>query len=113
VKLICGLRARYSYKGLFKNSGILTLPCILIDLLCVFKFNISVLFETNSDFHAYNTRYKNNVTVPAHSSDSLSKSPYYLAATIFDHLPTIIRKIKNITLFRNLLKKMLLEKGIL
>jgi hypothetical protein len=90
VRLICGLSAKFSCRGYFKKFDLLTVPCLFIYVLCIFKFNNSDLFETNSDLHRYNTRNKNDVVIPLHTSNSLSKSPYYLAATLFDHLPKLM-----------------------
>jgi hypothetical protein len=92
VRLICGLRARYSCRGYFKKLDFLTVPSLFIYTLCVFKFNNASLFEVNSDFHNYNTRNKNNVVLPPHLTNTLSRSPYYLSATLFDHLPSLLRK---------------------
>jgi hypothetical protein len=76
----------------------------------MFKFNNPNLFEANSDLHSYNTRNKNNIALPVHSSNTVGKSPYYLTAIFFDHLPLVLRKIKNLNLFKNLLMKLLTDK---
>jgi hypothetical protein len=108
--LICVLRARSSCGGYFKKLELLTVPCLFVYGFCMFKFNNPGLFETNSGFHTYNTRNKSNIVIPVRTTNSLNKNPYYLAVTLFDHLSKLMSKIKNINLFRNLLKKLLLEK---
>lgn len=110
VRLNCGIRARDSCRGQFKKLNFLTVPCIFIYTLCTFKFNNSALFETNYDLHDYNTRNKEKVAIPCHSSSRLSRSPYYIAGTFFDHLPSLLRMVKNVNLFKNLLRKILVDK---
>ena len=68
------------------------------------------MYNYNTDHHNYNTRNKDKVALPIHSSNLVANSTYYKSAVLYDHLPQIMRNIKNITLFKTVLKKLLVEK---
>jgi hypothetical protein len=64
----------------------------------------------NKDLHSYNTRNKNKVAIPVHNTTKIKKSPCFQNAKFYDNLPSSLRNLKNDTLFKNLLKKLLLDK---
>ena len=93
----------------FKKMQMLTIPCIFIMACCVFRKQYPEFFSYNSDNHSYNTRNKDKVALPKHSTNILSKSTYYKCAILYDHLPKSLRNVKHLTFFRTLLKKFLVD----
>ena len=87
-----------------RRLKLLTVPCIFIYANCVFKKQFPNLYNYNTDHHNYNTRNKDKVALPIHSSNLVANSTYYKSAVLYDHLPQIMRNIKNITLFKTVLK---------
>ena len=50
------------------------------------------------------------MALPIHSSNLVANSPYYKSAVLYDHLPQILRNIKNVTFFKTVLKKLLIDR---
>ena len=85
-------------KELFKSLNILPLQSQYIYSILLFITKNKDQFFLNSHIHAINTRYKNNLYVPAANLTLYQKSVYYSGIKIFNHLPTTI---KNLTSDRN------------
>jgi hypothetical protein len=68
------------------------------------------LYHLNKDLHSYNTRNKNKVVLPVHSTTKIKQIPYFQTTKFYDNLPSSLRNLKNDTLFKNLLKKLLVDK---
>jgi hypothetical protein len=68
------------------------------------------LYHLNKDLHSYNTRNKNKVAIPVHNTTKIKKRSYFPTAKFYDNLPSSLRDLKNDILFKNLLKKLLVDK---
>lgn len=108
LRFIFGLNKRESCRNLFKQLGILTLPCILLlNLLVYAKTELNT--NTLNSHHMYNTRNGTTLEIPLHRLAKYKQSPKYLAIKVYNHLPD---RYKNLQLkcFKLELKKILINK---
>lgn len=109
IRHIVGVNKRTSCKQIFKELGILTLPCIYILQLLIYakaEFNHLDLLNKN---HNYNTRNNLVLEVPQHNLSIFEKSPEYLAIKMYNKLPNEYKNF-NEKYFKQTLKKMLIKK---
>ena len=67
------------------------------------------LFYTYNQIHSVHRRYKTNLHPPIANLTKFQKGVYYSCINVFYNLPCIIKDLaKEITLFRNVLKRFLL-----
>jgi hypothetical protein len=102
-KLLCG----ESCRNHFKSLDMLTVPAMFIYSCAMYRRVRPQLYTLNTDLHGYETRNKNKISIPVHKTTFYEKSPYYITAKIYDHLPLVLKNIKNDMFFKNLLKKIL------
>ena len=110
LRIINNFSPETSCRTHFRRLKLLTVPCIFIYANCVFKKQFPNLYDSHADHHNYNTRNKDKVALPIHSSNLVANSTYYKSAVLYDHLPLVMRNIKNISFFKTVLKKLLIEK---
>ena len=110
LRIINNFSPETSCRSHFKRLNLLTVPSIFIYACCVFKKQYPNLYNSHSDHHSYNTRNRDKVALPIHSSNLVANSPYYKSAVLYDHLPQILRNIKNVTFFKTVLKKLLIDR---
>jgi hypothetical protein len=99
-----------SCKPLFSEFNLLTIPSLYIFCCIMYRKLHQDKFILNSQIHQYNTRNKSKSITQKHDSTFFEKSPHYNSAKLFNYLPRILRDINNVTLFKNLLKKILISK---
>jgi hypothetical protein len=99
-----------SCKPIFAELNLLTVPCIYIFSLIMYRKLHPKEYVLNEHVHNYNTRNKSKSVVPKHTSNIIEKSPLYNSAKMYDFLPQIMRNIINVVLFKNVLKKILVLK---
>jgi hypothetical protein len=110
LRTIKRLTSRNSCKPVFKELKLLTIPCIYIFWAIMYRKLHPEEYISNEQIHNYNTRNKSKTVIPKHTSNIIEKSPQYNSAKFYDFLPKCMRNIVNITLFKNLLKKVLIHK---
>ena len=110
LRILNNFSPETSCRSHFRKLNLLTVPSIFIYSCCVFKKQYPNLYNSHSDLHSYNTRNRDKVALPIHSSNFISNSSYYRSAVLYDHLPQILRNIKNVTLFKTVLKKLLVDR---
>ncbi|KAK9511656.1 hypothetical protein O3M35_000276 [Rhynocoris fuscipes] len=77
LRIVLGLNANATCRGLFKNPNILTVPSIYIyNCLLIYK-NSPSLFERYINSTSYNTRGKNNLMFPLHKLSSYERGYLY------------------------------------
>ena len=91
----------------FKNMNILRVNDLHKLSLAIFMFkNITnSTFNTNSDFHHYNTRFRNNLVIPLHNLTMTQKNWYIRAIKVWNRVPTHIKTSNTLNFFKNELKK--------
>lgn len=109
IRIIFKIKPRDSCKPLFKEHNILTLPAIVIYECSLYVYTHSTLFKRNYDYHTYETRNKNSITLTKHAKQLFETSPHYFCSKIFNSLPANIRNHKNINSFRKSLKQFLIN----
>ena len=93
IRVLCKVGYREHCKNLFIEHNILTFPCLYILHIALFiKENLCKL-QTNSNFHYYPTRKKDDIRLQLSKSKLSRTSPYYIGSLIFNKLPFDIKKI--------------------
>lgn len=111
VRTIVGINSMQSCRSLFKELNILPLACIYILEILIFVKNNESQFVSNNDFHEYNTRHNQLLTVPAHNLTLYEKSPKYMGIKCFNKLPNDLKSINNINTFKKNIFDFLLERS--
>ena len=109
IRCMAGLSITETCKNVFKEYGILTLPCLLIYELCRYVYINKDKFESNKDVHGINTRQKNNFHIPFRSLNITLNSPNSLGLRVYNHLPQDIKNCNSMILFKKRLKLYLLN----
>jgi hypothetical protein len=87
MRVIKGVNKRTSCRPIFKQLNILPLPCIYILELVTFTKNNLHLFKKNSDFHSYNTRFKDNLRTDKHRTTLYERGPRSAGISLYNRLP--------------------------
>ena len=112
LRMIYGVPPTHSCVALFRDFGVLTLPCLYLFECAIFvKKNIH-LFNKNSDTHSYNTRNHNQLSVFQHSKALFEGCPKYRLVHIYNKLPEQIRNIASISKFKKCLFNYLLDMNL-
>ena len=112
IRTIFRVPKRTSCVNLFTELGILTVPGIYIYESCMFVKNNLNLFEINQDVHSYNTRNRNKLRVIQHSKSFMEKGPKYRLIHIYNKLPSEVKNLQNINMFKKRLFALLLESNL-
>ena len=107
IRSIKKMQFRESCRGVFKVEGILTVYALYIYEALVFFFKNRESFERRV-FHGYNTRTI-NVNYPIHRLTLTERSPYYMCLRLFNHLPYGIKSMTSQRLFKNSIKRLLID----
>jgi hypothetical protein len=102
-----------TFRNLFKQLQILTLPTQYIFSLLVFVVKNRDLFLSNSKIHDINTRYNYNLHLPTTNSTLVQKGVLYSGSRIYNHLPLHIKILFNdLKHFKSKLKSFLIEQTL-
>ena len=95
----------------FKNMNILKLQSLhdFSLALRMFKNNHLATFETNSNFHNYRTRNRNNLVVPRYNLSVTQKNWVYRSINIWNSIPSYIKDCDSVTKFKTNLKSYLIN----
>ena len=78
--------------------------------LLVFVNKNRGLFQSNSEIHDLNTRFKHNLHLPSTNLTLVQKAVLYSGSKIYNHLPSNIKVLSNdAKLFKSTLKSYLIE----
>jgi hypothetical protein len=98
----------FSCKQLFKDHKILTFYAIYVFQTVLLVKNYSKYTSLNSDFHTYNTRFKNNYHMPHRRLNFTNNSPFVRGVKFFNVLPESIKSLSG-GRFKNELKSWLID----
>ena len=108
LRLIFSLDARQSCRPIFRNHGLLTLPCIYILKAATYVHKNLDSFRKLE--HGYFTRHAESLVTDLHTSTFFERSPQYDFVKIYNKLPTSIRDTKSLSGFKRLVKELLSSK---
>lgn len=110
LRLLFNLDFRESCKTIFINKKLLTVPSIYIyKCLLYVKSNLES-FEGLSDYHLYNTRNKNILSIPLHRTSTYKESLHYNCIILYNRLPSNIQDMA-VSKFKYTVKNLLLKNG--
>ena len=72
LRILNNFSPETSCRSHFRKLNLLTVPSIFIYSCCVFKKQYPNLYNSHSDLHSYNTRNRDKVALPIHSSNFIS-----------------------------------------
>jgi len=105
IRIIVGIRHRYSCREHFKNLKTLPLKFQYILSLLLFVIDNGDYFKVNSVIHNINTRNKSNLHLPISNLSVYQKGTYYTGIRVFNILPSQIKELcHNRTQFKCALK---------
>jgi hypothetical protein len=110
LKAIAGVSIRTPGRPLFFEYKIMTLPCIYIYYCALLVKMNAGLFSPNSSVHGYSTHGSENIHLLMQSCAASKKGPHHSASIIFNKLPTSLKNISSIHMFKANLRKLLLCK---
>ena len=84
----------------FENLKILTVPGILAYELSVYIHRSKLNLPQLGQNHNHNTRNRNQIALPQHSTSFFEKSPFYIGTKIYNKLPEEISGLKNLKMFK-------------
>jgi hypothetical protein len=82
-----------SWRQHFKNLKIMTMYSQYIYSLMLHTVNNKHLYTPNSEIHKYRMRYKNNLHLPIANLTRYTEGLYFLAITIYNHLPEYTKSL--------------------
>ncbi len=109
IRIISRLHSRDSSKNAFKTLNILTLPSMYIYetiIYCISKCHVI----QGREIHSHETRQAYLFRINQHRSKIYSKLPSQAGVTLYNKLPTELKKFDNFKSFKTKLKKYLLSK---
>lgn len=109
LRIIYNLSYRQSCRETFRGNRILTVPCIYIYKLCSRIHSERNRYRKRSDIHDHDTRNKGNLELVKQNREKYKKSPYYAGITIYNSLPSSLKDIVELRVFKNKLRSILCE----
>ena len=110
VRILAGMRARDSCRGVFKSHGLMTLPCVYFHECVMFVRKNPSVFNSYKLNHNLNTRGANDFRLPAHSLTSFEEGALYNCLKLYNHLPEKIKNIESLPRFKEVLRNELVNK---
>jgi exonuclease III len=110
VRMLNRKPRRFSCRGLFRQSKILTLASIYLLQLGVLAYKSTADWTIGSEVHGYNTRHNSLVRLDRHRTSAFECAPDYMSKKIFNTLPNEIKSTNNIKAFKKRLSVWLCEK---
>ena len=105
LRIIYRIKPRESCRKLFCENQIMTFYSLYLYSLALFVANNKDLFDTNNNFHQYNTRTNKNFHFPSIHLMKYAKGPYVNGIKVFNHLPENIKNLEcSPAKFKNALK---------
>jgi hypothetical protein len=108
LRLIFELKRVDSCRPLFKENKILTFPSIYIYGCITHIKKHMTEFQTNSQNHRYPTRMGNLIKTEQHKTVTFEKSPSFAGSKFFNCLPSYLKHIVNLNLFKTKLRDYLI-----
>lgn len=90
IRALYNLTPTTSCRKFFRDSEILTLPCLYIYLLISYINNRQSIFEKNENIHSYNTRQKSSIHQPFSRLKIAQHSPKYIGIKCYNKFGNIL-----------------------
>lgn len=97
-------------KPLFADLSIMPVPCVYIYRCVLLVRSMSGSLSLNSDYHDYNTRRRNDFSVPSGSTSRSQNGPIPSGIRMYNALPTEIKSVSDPIKFKSQLKTFLLDR---
>jgi hypothetical protein len=97
-------------KPLFAELAIMPVPCVYIYRCVLLVRSLSGSLSTNSDFHSYNTRRRNDFSVPRMATSMSQRGPIQSGIRMYNALPSEVKLVSDPKKFKSILKSFLLGK---
>lgn len=111
LRVLCSLDQQTSCREYFKQQRILTVPALFI-LACLKYIHANKQqFSTNNEHHDYNTRNKNQFSIPHRRLKMTQQGVGYWGPTLYNVLPDTIKNLSN-SLFCKKIKSSLINNTV-
>jgi len=111
VRIIMKVKARDSCREMFCTLGILTLYSQYIYSTLMFVVKHKDICTLNVELHNLNTRHRFDLHIPSVTVTKVQKGAYYSGITLFNYIPSSVKRIAGDTnKFKHALKMYLMEK---
>lgn len=108
IRTLAGLQHRDSCRNHFRKLKIITLPgCFILTCLEYVHARRDIIIK-NADTHSYNTRYRDDISVPYHRITKSQKSYHYISVKLYNALPAEIKCFNN-KKFKSKVREILME----
>ena len=111
LRIICGMAFREDVKEKFTELKILTIPSRFVFESLIYAYQNQASFQTNTNFHNYNTRSANNIRPDFIRLQKSRISSNHYCIEYFNKLPTHTKKLP-LQKFKKYIKDMLIEKAL-
>jgi hypothetical protein len=102
-------RNRDSCRQSFKNLKILPLKSQYVFSLLLFVAENRDLYESNSEIHNINTRFRSDLHTPTANLTNFQKGPFYFGIKVFNRIPTSNKQtFHDINQFKSIFKNFLI-----
>jgi hypothetical protein len=95
IRITADTKRRTSCRELFKKINILPLASKFFLSVLSFVMDNIEKFQTNSDIHNMNTRYRYNLHLPNTNLSKYKKGVYYSGIKLFNNLPPTIKSLNH------------------
>lgn len=110
VRLIFGLGRTDSCREVFGRHKLMTFPTLYLYKCALFyKKNVNV-FDKYKLSHDYQTRNAGIAVPPAHRLTLFRKSPDFACLSIYNNLPTSLRSVSDLQIFKRRLREFFLDR---
>lgn len=109
LRIIYGLKAKETCKGILKEHNLLTFYDIYIMEVVCFVFKHMNTFARNNISHGVNTRQEHYMLPARHTTALYQRSLYYRGCLFYNRLPSNIRESKNLHLFKTEVQRYMLK----
>lgn len=111
IRAIFGMHPTESCRDVFKREGILTCTSVFILTAVVYVHRNLKKYRTNADFHEYNTRTKQLLSVPFNRIAKAQQGANHISLKLYNKLPENLKSMNDLK-FRKSVKELLLRKTV-
>ncbi|XP_049944255.1 uncharacterized protein LOC126425317 [Schistocerca serialis cubense] len=109
IRIITHSHPRTHCKPIFKKLRILTIPSLYIYKCVLYVWTHIADFQTNADFHNYNTRNSAALHTQRTKRTNTQRHVNHIGAKLYNTLPVNIRQLEDDNKFKTEFKKFLVE----
>ena len=109
LRILLDLKINESCRQHFKELNLLTAPALFVYECLCFIFRHMNEFKDNVRDHNYETRHKDMLSYPIHSTTVIEKGCFYKCLLFYNTLPTQIKNLKSIKKFKTNIRNFLIR----